>query len=497
MKLSPRALYWIGFSFVFIASYFTYMHNYMNPQGFFWDENYHIASAQKYLHGVYFMEPHPPLGKLMIAAGEAMFQANENSDQFIATDYARNPDSNFSFIGYRFFPTLFAWLNALLFFQIFYSITRNSVWSVLLSFLYVFDNALIVHQRSAMLESTLQFGVLLMICTWLTLYISKLKHVSAFTLATLCGLGFAIALGTKANGLIMILLWGALLPVAIKQWRKYIALSAAFFITFGLVYCGIWYTHFALGTQVMPQLPDGGYYKASREYKEYLDEGTTRNPLHFATMLNDSLDFLPHYARGVPKLDLCKEGENGSPWFYWPVGGRSINYRWAKFATLDAYQYLYLQSNPVVWLSVFIAVIVSIGILFSSFTMSRNKLQNPWLLSTFTGLYIAYMIVMARIDRVMYLYHYFIPLLFAFIVFALVFTEITHIYKWTVRKEYKTYALIVFAGCIILGYQYYRPLSYYEPIRDEAVQQKALLPVWDLHCARCKNERYLHPNTCS
>jgi dolichyl-phosphate-mannose--protein O-mannosyl transferase len=48
----------------------TYFHNYSYPPSLFWDENYHIASAEKYIQGVFFMEPHPPLGKLLIAAGE-------------------------------------------------------------------------------------------------------------------------------------------------------------------------------------------------------------------------------------------------------------------------------------------------------------------------------------------------------------------------------------------------------------------------------------------
>ncbi|MGB5476160.1 MAG: phospholipid carrier-dependent glycosyltransferase, partial [Thermoanaerobaculia bacterium] len=45
-------------------AYFSYVHGYWNPPHLFWDENYHIASAQRYLNGTFFMEPHPPLGKL-------------------------------------------------------------------------------------------------------------------------------------------------------------------------------------------------------------------------------------------------------------------------------------------------------------------------------------------------------------------------------------------------------------------------------------------------
>ena len=94
-----------------LISYFTYVHGYHKPAAFFWDENYHIASAQKYLNGVFFMEPHPPLGKLLIAAGEALVQPEENgaADQFIGTDYAKDPPPHFSFAGYRLVPVLLAW----------------------------------------------------------------------------------------------------------------------------------------------------------------------------------------------------------------------------------------------------------------------------------------------------------------------------------------------------------------------------------------------------
>ncbi|MCK4907948.1 MAG: phospholipid carrier-dependent glycosyltransferase, partial [Spirochaetes bacterium] len=55
---------------VLILSLVTFFSYYQFPNYVFWDENYHIASAQKYINGVMFMEPHPPLGKMIIAAGE-------------------------------------------------------------------------------------------------------------------------------------------------------------------------------------------------------------------------------------------------------------------------------------------------------------------------------------------------------------------------------------------------------------------------------------------
>ena len=76
---------------VLTIAFFTYFHNYYEPSAVFWDENYHIASASKYLEGVMYMEPHPPLGKLFIALGEYALHPNDalNVHYFAQTDYIK------------------------------------------------------------------------------------------------------------------------------------------------------------------------------------------------------------------------------------------------------------------------------------------------------------------------------------------------------------------------------------------------------------------------
>ena len=123
-SLAQNKWTWIFLCAVILLSFFTYFLNYWKPQQSFWDEGYHIASAQKYLNGVYFMEQHPPLGKLLIAAGEKLFypkgQKNGYDSKYIGTDEGKNFPSDFSFAGYRFFPALLAWLGAVLIYLIFF-----------------------------------------------------------------------------------------------------------------------------------------------------------------------------------------------------------------------------------------------------------------------------------------------------------------------------------------------------------------------------------------
>ena len=96
---------------------FHLFQNYDYPPSVFWDENYHIASAEKYLTGVMFMEAHPPLGKLFVALGEYIIHPNDsiNKSDFTQTDYIKDFPAGYSFAGVRFFSALFAWLSAIVF----------------------------------------------------------------------------------------------------------------------------------------------------------------------------------------------------------------------------------------------------------------------------------------------------------------------------------------------------------------------------------------------
>lgn len=476
-----------------LLSYFTFVHNFWYPASLFWDENYHIASAQKYINGVFFMEPHPPLGKLMIALGEKITHVNtpEMDSAFIGTDYATNPPAGFSFFGYRLFPVLFAWFTVPIFFAILLLLTRNTTSSTLLSFLFIFDNALVVHSRSAMLESTmLFFGALAILALLLARNgmgdMSKLRRA-----ALLFGVGFAGILATKAFGLIFILFYPVVAWWLWPNYKKILSFVGWSALSFAVVYIGVWQTHFILASRVVPTLPDDGYYQASEHYKNILATGKNRSLLYFPVMLKDSLDFVGHYQRGVPRLDLAKADENGSPWFFWPFGARTIDYRWE---TPDgySYRYLYLVPNPVVWAAGLLGVILAVVLLVGSYLFEQQKtLHNKQLIITFLGMYIAFMAAVSRIDRVMYLYHYFLPLLFSLILFVLVLIELQQFGSFKFTEKRKATILLVLAGLIFASFQFFRPLSLYEPLNDKEFQLRDWVRLWDMRCVKCKVDSVL------
>ena len=257
------------------------------------------------------------------------------------------------------------------------------------------------------------------------------------------------------------------------------------------VFCTVWWIHFSLGKTISPTLPDNGYYQASEEYKGILASGNTSSLVNFPVMMRDSLRYIPFYNRGAPRLDLCKTDENGSPFYFWPLGARTINYRWETPGDGN-YRYLYLVPNPIVWWSAFTAVLLAGALLTCSVIMPPKKpLKHRFLMSVFLALYLSFMIAVSRIERVMYLYHYFIPLLVSFVLVGLVFDEVQSMWKRPMSDQTKTVLALLFAALIFVSHEFYRPLTYYEPLSDGQFNARNIFGLWDMHCVNCPQKNGL------
>jgi dolichyl-phosphate-mannose--protein O-mannosyl transferase len=474
-----RALWLYSIAILIIAS-LTYGFEYYTPTAVFWDENYHIASAQKYIEGIMYMEPHPPLGKLFIALGEYILNPNENLNisHFVATDYIKHFPKGYSFSGVRLFPTLFGIGSAVLFFFILYRLTTYRLLSFLFSSLYLFANAYILQSRSAMLESTQMFFIFATI-----LYFVHLvdKDKIRFKEYLIFGAFIGLAVAVKLNGLILTLLYPFLFlyrtnssVFILEKIRLFIIDGFAVVLGIVIVLCSVFYIHFSLGNTLGVKK-----YKASPEYLQIIKEKATANPLNFSTMMTDHFFYIKDYSKGVPRYNPCKKGENGSLATTWPFGNKSINYRWAKKD--GKVRYLYLQSNPIIWFSVLFSILLAVSLIVSKFIFNLHVKDKRlfFLISVFTSMYLSYIFTMFNIDRVMYLYHYFVPLFFGSFVLVLLFS---YIFKESLQRESNVLyaALILFAIEIAATYFFFMPLTYYMPLTTMEFLQREWFDFWKL-----------------
>ncbi len=472
---------------VTVVSYWTYVAGYDRPNALFWDENFHIAAAQHYLNGHFFMEPHPPLGKLLIALGEYAVAPNERRDQFRDTDHGNGSmlPEGFSFTGYRLIPTLLAWLAAPLLFLTAWLASGHLPLALLTAALYTFDNAIIVHSRAAMLEGPQIFFIVTALLAFFALLRDAVSPRYRLGVAALLGIALGAAVATKVNSLAFTLLLPLFFtfPTTFMTRTRLLATALG---SLSVIYMAVWYVHFSIAKDRNPKLKEDGYYTTDQNIRSIIDKGGNVTPRDLITLMRYSaVDYFAHYEKGVSALDLCKTGENGSAVFMWPFGARAIQYRW-ETADDNKARYLYLVPNPVGWLLALIAVAISLALLASRlFFPDTVKVKRLGTIALFVTLYLGYLAAMSEVTRVLYLYHYLIPLIVAFLVSSVAFREVERIGPITITGRGRTGFAFLCIGLTGLTFFWYSPLTYYNPLSDHELRSRALLPMWDLKCVGC------------
>jgi dolichyl-phosphate-mannose-protein mannosyltransferase len=496
LKTYARFLYPLVLLALSTGVYFTY---YGSPQAMFWDENYHVPSAQKHIDGIMYMEPHPPLGKMLMGVGEVLFGDNEKVDKakLIRTDYLNGDDApkEMTYKGFRWPSVFLMMLSVLFFYGILRRITQRDWLAAAFTSLVIFDNALVIHARSAMLEGIQLFfilGALYYFTRLVTEYIQAQKAIKWQQYAIL-GVFIGLAIAVKVNATILFLLFVMLFGV--DQWQqiktfkwKSLALRLALTVPAGvipvaLVFFGVFYIHIGMGTTII----EGQTYKASPEYLNLVRSGKTWSPKTFAIGMADNLKYMSEYADGVPRLDVCKSDENGSFSTGWPLSKKTISYRWDR-NVVDGQvivNYKYLIGNPIVWLSILAGIILSSGLIMGRFIYGNPVKDEPlfmWICA-FTALYFSYMIAILQIERVMYLYHYLVPLIFGAVNLALVFT---YLYRDEViaNNKHTMINLGLFALLVIAVFGFFSPFTYGFGLTEDQFELRNWFSFWKLQVVR-------------
>lgn len=496
LKTHARFLYPLLVLVLSLSIYFPY---YGSPQAMFWDENYHIPSAQKHIDGVMYMEPHPPLGKMLMAVGEVLFGHNGQVDKskLNTTDHLEGSEApkEMRYVGFRWPSVILMALSILFFYGILKCITQREWLAAAFTSLVIFDNALVIQARAAMLEGIQFFFILAALYYFVRTVTHFIQDKKAITwkayaiLGVLIGLAFSVKVNAAILLLLFVMLFGVDQWQAIKQW-DWLALAKRLAITVpagvvpvALIFFSVFYIHIGMGKTII----NDRTYKASPEYINLIRSGKTWSFTTFKLGMRDNWKYMSEYADGVPRLDVCKPDENGSFSLHWPLSKKTISFRWDK-ENIDGREvthYKYLIGNPIVWFSVLAGIVLSIGLVISRFIYNNPIKDEPlfmWI-SAFTTLYVSYMIAMLQIERVMYLYHYLVPLMFGAINLALVFT---YVFRDEVVANNK-HTMInagLFAALVIAVFAYFSPFTYGFGLTEAEFELRNWFEFWQLRVAK-------------
>jgi len=458
---------------------FLYIPNLGYPRAIVFDETYLIPNAQSYINSMFFQDSHPPLGRLFIALGQKILHPHDASNEFvdvskIEEDWPQDNEIN----GYRLFPAMFGIVNPVLVFLVVLNLTSSDSIALLSAFVLLFDNATITQSRFALPDSGLiAFCLLTILCfIWLQSHV-VMAVWKEIVLWMLFGASASAAFMVKFTGLFVLLVlpfyvYGLWLTRARKKTIEFLVVFA---LAFGVIFVLIWEIHFSL----LRTLPRSFNNPISELHVQILEGKYKPNPVErFSIEIQDAYHYMFAYHKNVPALDLSKSDEIGSPWYYWPFGGRTIPYRWEVGS--GKIKIVYLVGNPVTWLISLLGVIsLSASVVADFFFQFLSIGQRKTFLLFFT-LYWGYMFSATTIPRVMYLYHYLPPLIIGILMFGLMIAEIK-----ILSEKLKLVVVFVSLICILLAFQIYRPLTYYWEIPIEQISQLNVLPVWDLRCPNC------------
>ncbi len=393
-----------------------------------WDESYYLPTTARYHEERTQFASHPPLGMMLIAAGDSAFGSNTPA-QWHAIAGAESvtapemPDG-FDYTGVRITPALFGVLGAGLFALVMLELTGSLAASAALSLLYLGDTAIAVEVRAALLDP---FQLTFMLGAMLAAIRAIKRPAPAPAFAV--GLCLAAAALVRANALVLgvmvpVMLWPTL---AARDWTLLARQMGAGMVG-ALTALGLTLAMFIALTPLPPD-PASAAGRADLAFlapphRAALDRGHW-TPAAVIAVAEDITAQMRGDLAVTPKTDA-----NGSHPVDWLLARGSILYR-ADAAANPPYA-LGLTPNRAVWL------ISLLGVL-SSLLPGRLR-QNPVRVMLLGG-WLASMAALAWLDsqRVVYLYHYLIPLLLGHALAAL---------EWKHHNLPRWPALALAAACL-------------------------------------------------
>jgi len=471
-----RTLRWVLGALILVLACFNFLRGLNNPNHAFWDESYYLTSVQRYTEGTAQYASHPPLAFMFMDASLKVSGGNKNIDTHHLADTkkidTRVVPKGYDFTWIRLPSALFAVAGAILFYLIMLKLVQEPFEAFVFSLLYVFENAYIVHFRAAHLDAYQLTFTLGSILVWLHTFAREPKRPMLTYLAfgVLCGLSFMC----KVNSVVVLFLGGLSLLRALwaDRSRENIArqalrgwMTAASFLAVAIIV-------FSLHVALNPKAPDPNTEAGRRDlrymdqvYQDYLNHKRPLSPEVVWHATSGYYDYMKHDFVGEVKSE-----PNGSQPILWPFMSKAINYRWDFDGRRTAYTQM--LGNPVDW------ALGLMGIACSLVIVARRRFRQETpeetrdldLTEALLAMYAVFLGVhiYLGLQRVMYIYHYFIGLALSFMLAAMVFRILARRFAPLARHRFTV--LCALSLMIAASFLFYSPLTYHQQLSRAACE---------------------------
>lgn len=475
-----RANAWAAATLVALLAAANFLVGLDRFQGLIWDEGYYITSSQRYENGRAQFGTHPPLGLMLLAAGDTMARGDavSHTSHLGSTKHAVGEmlPPGYSPYGMRVASALAAALAASAFFGLLLSATRSLTTALVGANLYVFDNALIAHFRAAHLDAfQLLFAILAL---WAFVSAATRPYRAGWREAAIGGFG-ALAMLVKLNA--AWLLVPAVLLVALRARQRCVAGPAAAFgaaattaarmlVAGTLATVMVLTAHVAVGHEPPDTTTIAGRQDAAfvdGAYRDYLHGERRLTP---AVLIDAGIDYARFMAADAEGMGL--HDSNGSTPIEWLFLRRTINYRWDSANGETAY--VQLVPNPLGWALALLAPFAAVAMLWLSWrrTLAVGWPPHAFLLAATLAAWFACFALHGWISaqRVMYLYHAFGGVLLAFLLAAM--TWAAALERWPTLRERRAPPMTAFVAFHLAAFLWFSPLSFHRPLTYDACEAR-------------------------